>query len=202
MAIITVANLKAHLGLTDAVDDTPLTTAVNAANAMVVQRCRRSFDTDATATARIFRPVHNRYVVVNDIHTATDLVVKTDDDDDGTFETTIAAADYQLEPLNGVVDGESGWPYTAIRAVESDTFLMATRRASVQVTAKWGWAAVPGPVTQATLLVAARLFKRKDSPHGSVGFDEFALRVSREDPDVAAALEGMGHYRRDSVLFG
>jgi hypothetical protein len=72
------------------------------------------------------------------------------------------------------------------------------RLARVQVTGTWGWPAVPVDVKQACLLLAARLFIRKESPQGVAGFGEFgAIRVRSADPDVVALLEP---YRRNAVL--
>ncbi|MDX2921298.1 hypothetical protein PV370_25695, partial [Streptomyces sp. NE06-03C] len=64
--------------------------------------------------------------------------------------------------------------------------------AGVQVTARWGWPAVPDEIVQATLIQAARLYKRKDSPEGVTGSAEWGVvRLSRRDPDVWALIE---HY--------
>jgi hypothetical protein len=68
----------------------------------------------------------------------------------------------------------------------------------VQVTAAWGWSADPAAVVNATLIQAARIFKRRTSPEGVVGgFQDFgAVRVSsRMDPDV---MDLLAPYRRAS----
>lgn len=60
---------------------------------------------------------------------------------------------------------------------------------TVQVTARFGWSAVPYQVNEATILKAASLFKRKDAPFGVAGFNEFgAVRITRKDPDVLELL--------------
>jgi hypothetical protein len=68
-------------------------------------------------------------------------------------------------------------------------------QALVQVTAVFGWPAIPEPVTQATIIQASRIFKRYDSPLGVAGFGDLgAIRVSRYlDPDMAQLVEP---YRR------
>jgi hypothetical protein len=59
----------------------------------------------------------------------------------------------------------------------------------LQVTALWGWPAVPDEIEQATALYAARLYRRKDSPQGVIGGGDFGpVRVSRIDPDVEALI--------------
>lgn len=192
MAIITDANLKTHLGNIGTQHDSVVTFAVNAANQAIVQYCGRDFDKVALAseTARVFRPRTDVRAVVDDFWSTTNLVVKTDDDDDGTYETTWASTDYQLEPLNGRANGITV-PYYRIIAVADRRFPTSNLRTSVQVTAAWGWTAVPAAVTEATLIKAARLFHRKDSPQGVAGFDQFgAVRLSKsEDSDVMSLLD-------------
>ena len=197
MPIITDTNLKAFLkpgGLTGAQNDTVVTWAVNAANQAVVQYCARNFDkvAEGAETARVYYPDDACRVVVDDLWSTLNLVVKTDEGDDGTYETTwTVVTDYQLEPLNGRED-DIAVPYYQIDAVGfSRRFPTRNRRPSVQVTAAWGWTAVPAAVTQAALIKAARLFHRKDSPQGVAGFDNFgAVRLSKsEDGDVMSLLE-------------
>lgn len=188
MAIITATDLKAHVGFNDSTDDTTITNAVNAVNQAIVHHCGRTFDDAGSATARVFWADTGRLVEVNDFHTTTGLVVKTDEGDDGTYETTWASTDYVLEPLNQL-DGGITVPYQRIRAVESRTFPTLGRRPRVEVTARWGWASVPADVKLAALIQGARLWKRKDSPEGVAGFGEFGVvRVNRIDPDVADLL--------------
>jgi hypothetical protein len=192
---ITLAVLKASLGISDTVDDTALEQAVEAASRAIDGHCSRRFWTDSTATARVFYPDTPYVCRVDEFHTTTDLAVKTDTGDDGTYEQTWASSDYQLEPLNGVADGREGVPYRQVRAVGDYTFptTNASNRAPVQVTAKWGWAAVPEPVQQACLLLAAELFKRKDAPFGVAGFGDFGAVRIREDARVMSML---APYRR------
>lgn len=191
MAIITDANLKAHLGITGTQHDTIITNAANAANQAVVQFCGRTFDTTTVGseTARVYRPENRCLVLTDDFHDTTNLVVKTDEGDDGTYETTWTIDDdFQTEPLNQLENGVTV-PYYRIVAVESRLFPTTNRRPSVQVTAAWGWASVPGAVFEAALIKAARLFHRKDSPQGVAGFNEFgAVKLSSRDDDIMSLL--------------
>lgn len=60
---------------------------------------------------------------------------------------------------------------------------------SVQVTARWGWPTIPSQIEMAARLLAARLYRRKDSPQGVItSADWGAVRVSRTDPDIHALL--------------
>lgn len=185
---VTLADAKSALGLSADADDYELEGAVNAASRAIDHHCRRRFYRDATATARTYTP-RNGYVEVDDFWTTTDLAIATDSAADGTFATTWATTDYQLEPLNGVVDGMSGWPYSIIRQIGAYTFPTSWISVPVRVTAKWGWASTPPEVRQAALIKAIRLFKRKESPYGVAGFGEFGVVRLREDPDVVSLIE-------------
>lgn len=193
MAIITTSDLKTHLGITDTTDDTTLGIAVNAANQAVVEHCGRTFDKTATgsASARTYRAANAVRLTIDDTWETSVLVVKTDEGDDGVYETTWTIdTDYILEPAGGLQHGQS-WPYTTLIAVGAKMFPTWTRRPGVQVTAAWGWVSVPAAVFTATLIQAARTWKRRTSPEGVLsGWAEFgAVRISRQmDPDVAALL--------------
>lgn len=166
--------------------------------------CHRQFNKTDTATARVYGHasaglgvLSPRVAIVDDFHTTTGLVIATDTGDDGSFATTWASTDYQLEPLNGIVDGETGWPYWLIRAVGSQTFPTSTRRAPLQVTAKWGWAAVPTPAKEAWLVVGAETASLPEAKFGVAGNAEWGVARVRANPMAMAMLNP---YRRDAVL--
>ncbi|HEY9418391.1 MAG TPA: hypothetical protein VIQ30_26815 [Pseudonocardia sp.] len=190
--------LKARIDIPDTDDDARLDDALAAASREIETWCDRQFNKATTATARVFQPLHMATVLVDDFHTITDLTIATDSGDDGTYGTAWAAGDYELEPVNGMVSGQSGWPYYRIRAVGSHAFPRCNRRRStVQVTAQWGWAAVPGPVKEACLVIASELFKLGDAPFGVAGFGEFgAVRVHMN----SRAQSLLAPYRRNPVL--
>lgn len=188
--------MKTRLGIGDTDEDDEIDNAVNAASRFIDQHCRRRFYQDGSASARTYygRPTPARgfptFVEVDDFHTTTGLVVKTDTSDDGTFDTTWSSDEYQLEPLNGVVDGIEGWPYTRLVAVKQRDFPYWGDRARVEITADWGWASVPPEIGEACRIQAARIFRRKATPEGIAGgFEVGAVRVSsRVDPDVEQLL--------------
>lgn len=192
---ITLPELKDRLDIGDTEDDTVLTSAITAASRGVDHYCRRQFNQTTTASARTYYPTHSRLVIVHDFHTVTGLLVKTDTDDTGTFDATWAATDYQLEPLDGIVDGVEGFPFWKVRAVDSELF-PAAHRATVQVTAQWGWSAVPGPVKEATFIVAQDIAKLKDTAFGVGGFAEYGRIRARENPHASMQLMP---YRRNAV---
>ncbi len=165
--------------------------AVTASSRAIDHFCGRRFWADATAVARVYRPTDPTLAWVDDISTTTGLVVATDTTGDGAYDTVWDAGDYELEPPNADAGG-GAYAWWRIAATGAKTFpaVGRSRRTSLQVTAAFGWSAVPVEIEQACLLKAASLFKRKDAPFGVAGFGEFGpVRISRRmDPDVAELL--------------
>jgi len=190
MAIVngycTLAEIKASARISDSVDDSLLELAVESASRMVDSYTQRYFYNAGTAT-RLFAPQDSYVAEIDDLVSLTTL--QTSDGDN--FGTTWAAKDYQLEPLNGAVDGLTGHPATRIRAVDDFLFNVLDGEATVRVIGTWGWSAVPVAVKQATVIQAARIFKRNDSPLGIAGFGEMgAVRVGVQlDPDVKHLID-------------
>lgn len=185
-----LAEVKAAARISDTMDDSLLEIAIESASRAIDGHTHRNFYVAGTAaTARVFTATNSDFVWVDDFASTTGFVLATSDNLDATYSTTWVAADYQLEPLNGVSEGVS-WPYTRIRSTGNKGFPYGSSLAGVQVTARWGWTAVPTAVKQACIILAGRQFKRYDSPLGVAGFGDLgAMRVSRVDPDVATLIE-------------
>ena len=188
----TLAQVKAALRISDAVDDSLLEMAVESASRAIDGHAGRYFYSTGTAT-RYYAAEDSFITQIDDI-SGTALVLETSSAGDGVFDTTWSPIDYQLEPLNGNVDGLAV-PYTRIRAVENYLFPVEADQALVKVTAVFGWASVPIAITQACIIQASRIFKRLDSPLGVAGFGDLgAISVTRDiDPDVAQLV---APYRR------
>lgn len=200
--LVTKTQLKAILGIptADTTDDARLEAACDAATQQVQAECGRQFVQDSTATARVFVASSALYVEVDDFQTTSGLVVKTDDDNNGVFETTWASTDYQLEPLNGRLEGQA-WPYTQLRAIEARYWPRWRGQALVQVTARWGWATIPAPVKQAAEIQALSIFKSADAPLGVAGFGDIGVvRLRQAMHPVAMSL--LSQYKREPVMVG
>ena len=95
-----------------------------------------------------------------------------------------------------VVSGVAGWPYRRLRAVGSYRFPVSAEH-RVQVTAQWGWAAVPTAIEQACLVQASKVYHFRHTPQGLVGLEDgSAARESGLDARARVALEP---YRRRFV---
>lgn len=182
-----LATVKTSLGLGVADDrDDLIEQAIAAASRMIDERCGRRFYADTTATARTFTALDRHATVgdaqsvrVDDIATGDDLTVETKTSFAGTWTAVTGA---ELGPDNADVLGR---PWTEI--VYSAGWIGDTSK--IRVTARWGWPGVPDGVTQAAALLAARLYRRKDSPQGVLGSADWGvIRVSRFDPDVESLI--------------
>ena len=196
----TLAQVKRRLNIPTATtaDDTDIEEAIESASREIDKHCGRRFYADAAATARTYYPDKPCRATVDDFYETAALVVKIDSADDGTYGTTLTLnTDYILKPLNGVVDGESGWPYWKIELVGSALFPTWTRRPSIQVTAKWGWSAVPKPVYEACRIIAAANYYLKDVKFGSAGVADLGIVRVTDNPTAAAKVRP---YRLHSVL--
>lgn len=149
--------------------------------------CGRRFYRDSAAVARTLQPRlrtvrtgDGDLLLIDDLATTSGLIVEV-----GSVATGwTAVASYETSPDTALYDG---WPVTGLLAAAGTWSPTATSRA--RITGRWGWPSIPDVVVQATLMQAARLYRRKDSPEGVSGSSEWGLiRVPNMDPDVRALL--------------
>ena len=180
----TLAQIKASAGITDTVDDVLLELAVEAASREIDGATERQFF--QTTTTRVYAPRDSFIADIDDLVSHTHI--KTSTAADGVFDETWTSTDYQLEPLNGIVGG-IGTPRNIIRAIGDYTFPVVGGEATIEVAGTFGFASVPTQITQATVLLGSRIFKRNDSPLGVAGFGDIGvIRVGRLDPDVEVMI--------------
>ncbi len=191
---VTLSEVKAYLRITDSVDDTMLEQIVESASRSIDRIANRRFYLDANASARTYRLIGNLRVQVDDFGTTSGLVVKTDPDDTGVYQTTFTLnSDYIVEPTNALAKSR---PFTTITIVGGTAFsLPVNYRPQVEVTARWGWPSVPDDIVEATLILSADLYKRRDSVGGVLGLSELgAIRMSPLGRDISAMVRA---YRRE-----
>ena len=193
---VEVEELASWLRISSSESANELTVAATAAAAAIESFCGWTFDEAATTeTARVFPARWADLIYIDPMAVDTGLAIAVDTSDDGTFNQTWAAADYQLEPLNQRRAGLSDHPYFRVRAIETKSFPIG-KRATVQVTARWGWTTVPEPVQAATLMHAARLHARRNTVAGIATGEALPTRMAMGlDADVRSLL--MPYQRQD-----
>jgi len=173
--------------------DTRLEVAIQSASRQVDAFCGRRFWQDGSVVAREYFTEDTRCVYVDDISTSTGLIVKVDFDEDGTFEQTLTlGTDFLLMPRNADKEYPVR-PWTELVGVSQGVnWFPATTsgRPGVQVTAKFGWPAIPDDVAKACLIQATMLYKASDAAFGAVqlSIDAPALRVGQRLNPLAAGL--------------
>jgi hypothetical protein len=171
-----LAALKERLGIEAADDsrDTLLTSALAASSRGINKVTGRRFWLDDTATPRVFRLAGR----VDDIGNVDALVVET-----GSGSSWTPIPGYETQPDNALAEGK---PITGLLRLGR----WGTYTSRVRITTRWGYPAEPEDITEASLIQASRLYKRKDSPEGIIGSAEWGVRnLSRRDPDVWALIE-------------
>lgn len=165
--------------------------AVAATSRAIDKYCGRRFWQDPAPVAREYEVWDScGPAYVDDISTTAGLIVKVDGSGSGLFSTTWASTDYQLRPLNADADG-GAYSWRQIAPLGGRYFPPPiSGRTNLQVTARWGWSAIPDGVIEAAILKATALFERRNAPFGVAGFAEFgAVRITRKDPDVIELLD-------------
>ncbi len=183
----TLAEVKAALRLTDNVDDTLLENAIESASRRIDGYTGRFFY--KTSQTAITMYPYNEYLLFFPADVATNsITIKIDTTANGTYATTLVqGVDYLLEPTDTVLQSR---PYLNARMVGGATFPLFVTPSfpTVQVTAQWGWNAIPDDVNQACVLLAMRQFARLNAALGVVGFADMAITVRAVDPDVRDLL--------------
>lgn len=185
-----LAELKDRLKITDSDRDARLARNLAAASRSIDKTCGRRFYLDPAPVARILNPRSRTvldedgwHLLTADIGDVAGLVVQTGRTPAWSDITTQVEAEptdalEQLQPVTSLLRIGGVWPSGGGQRV--------------QVTARWGWPAVPDEVREATALLANRLFKRTDSPEGVLGSSEWGVvRLSRKDPDAYGLIENL-----------
>ena len=181
----TLTLVKAQLGIDDGQDDVLIQAALDATTTNINERTGRpgtGFNLASAPSARVFWPTHPALLSIDDVSDPATMSVSTGQV--GNFTNPVTADNFHCLPDNALVEGR---PVECLEHYWS--YWPTWPSVGVQITAVWGWPAVPADVIEAQLIWCSRLFKRKDSPDGIAGASDFGpIRVGRMDPDVADML--------------
>jgi hypothetical protein len=155
-AYATVDEYKARVGKTTSGDDTVLAAQLLTVSRQIDKECERFFGQDAAAVDRLYDGNGLTRLYVDDIASLTELAVKVDLDGDWDFgdtdEVLTKDTHFWLGPVNADKGSEPGpWRCLDIIPGNGRLSLWPERPRSVQVTALFGWPAVPGAVKELTV---------------------------------------------------
>lgn len=187
----TLGDLKARLGVDDTDDDIGLMQVIDAVSRLIDKETKRRFYTTSSNESRYYSPKYaDMLFLPDDVLSIAATGMQSDDDADGTVETTWASTDYDLLPYNASLDGK---PYTHIEITSNGSYAFPVGKKTVMITGKFGYCTIanlPSLIREACLLQCERIWKRKDAPFGVAGTPELGMLRLQErlDPDVQVML--------------
>ena len=206
---ITLQELQGHLhssGMpTTFTDDDKvnMNLAIDAISRLVDEHYNTTFY--SRTETRYFTAQFDDLLYVDDLISVATL--KTDDDYDGTYEVTWSSSDYWLEPRNAraKVNEADKKPYRQIRINSNGDYAFPTTEYAVEIVGEWGYTdgidgsdeptQVPPFVKNAVLLMANRVYSRKDAIFGVAGTPQLGVMTVRakiqEDTDIQKLLSGI-----------
>ncbi len=142
----------------------------------------------AAATARQFLATSTTQVFIDDCYEAP-TAVAIDAAADGLYSTSWVAANYILgrAPIDAVAPDDR--PYATILAAPGYGFPCIARYTNVQVTARWGWAAVPSGVKSACRRLAHLQYEARNAPFGAAGTPDTGYIRIRDDKLACQLLD-------------
>jgi hypothetical protein len=197
MSYATLAEFKSAIGISDSADDQALQSVLDATDALIDLYTDRKQGFGTATETRYYTAEDYKYVLVDDLVSITTLT--TDDDGNGTYETTWTVnTDYNLAPGNAALDG---WPYNEIdvsvtwpRNFPRDVYR------GVKVVGVFGWPSVPQAVKQAAIIQAGAVWMSRSAPAAVVGSADLGglIRMTRAlHPEAQVLLEA---YRKREGL--
>jgi len=188
-AYATIPDLKARLDIDDSEDDTYLGGILEAVSRSVDDYTGHRFYVNATDETRVYTvQSSSTFECPNPIVSLTSL--KTDTTNNGTFDRTWAAADYELWPWNAATDSK---PYTEIRVAEDSSgngYTFETTPRGLQLVGVFGyWTSVPPVIKEATIREARLWYLEGESPTGMQN-EELGTSTAGDSP-LSAGVKRM-----------
>lgn len=167
---VSLEEFKVHLrNELGGVDNDELQEALDSATEAINDHCGRTFTAAGSASARVYVPTLTPTLFIDDATTVTAVTV------DGS---ALASTDYQKEPLNGLINGQTV-PYTRLVRLGGYRWDSTTdnAKAVISVTATWGWSATPSRVVTACRILAKEIAETRNQAGGYVDLGDVAARA-------------------------
>lgn len=182
---ITRERLKEAVGSRNEVHDNDFDRAIGSASRKIDEWTGRYFYQDTAPSDRVAYAADRTFVCVGDFDSTVGMVVKTDDDGDGIFETTWDSSEWQAEPHVRY----NFKPFTKISTTtRTREFPFWSRRPLIEVTATWGWGIIPPQVEQACEYMAILFYRGKDQYGASIGLMDETEKLTADPLKIAKEL--------------
>lgn len=190
---LTEIELKTYVRSELTTEDSVYTAAINTAEGIFDNACGRRFDVadPAVSTARTYIPSGGHVQLIHDAVAIVSVV------DNGAL--LVAGTDYQAQPLNALSQAGETVPYFALRRLgyyyrRWYNWYGIPNSASITVTARWGWQAIPSLVKESCKIIAKDVFnQRNTSGFGLVAITEAGGIGTRENRIVQEAVTAYQH---------
>lgn len=194
MSILTLPVFEDYIRNKVGAEDSAFTAgSLAAAEAALNSICQRQWvAATGPATAKVYVPSYAYVQPIHDCTAVTSVVV------DGA---TIDPNSYQLQPLNSVGWDGTSLPYDGIFRLSGGVWFPSTwGKATMTVTATWGWAAIPAQITEACKILAKSIIEVRNARGGVLNMTDFgAVRVPR---DIAVQVRSLINPFRRVEAFG
>jgi len=210
-AYATLAEYQARTNKNSSADSATVEALLDAVSRFFDSRCRRrdGFNLSDAVEARVYDAAvdnEGRLWLPDDVATATGLVVKVDLNADydyaDTDEQLTIDVDFWIGPYNAA-KGTEKRPYEWLRVHPNSTKLSAwpEQERAVEVTAKYGWPAVPGAIKEAVVAVTRSLVDLQVSG-GALTLQDIEQAVTI-DPKLSFLVKDIERqYKRPTALGG
>lgn len=136
-----------------------------------------------TSSARVFVPNGTPLLQIDDCVSVASVT------ENGM---AVPASAYQLEPLNGRGVAGEPLPYNLVRRLSDATWYTDYGRATVSISADWGWASIPALIRESCKIVAKDIYANRSVTFGIVAATEMASFAARSNVTVAKTVEQYG----------
>lgn len=190
MALFTTEELASYLRNEIPTEDyADLEGVASSTESLITKVSGRKWVVASGSSTRYYAPraLHQDLIRIHDCTSVTSVT------NDGTAVPVWASSTggYQLEPINGLDWAGESRPYESIRYIGS-RWKFDNYRATVAVTATWGWAAIPDQVVRAGYVIAKDMWEFRNAQNAA-GFEEFI------EAKAKMLLKG---YRREEAKAG
>lgn len=189
MSYASRAEFRAWVSADDVNDDSEIQMVLDAATRSIDRLCGRHFTLEVGVT-KTYTATNAWCLPVTDLVSVTSLTV--DADGTRTFGRTLTTANYELLPY---VDEAGLAPvrYQEVRILPTSSTGFAPGYLA-RITGNFGYVVgtqPPADVKMACAILAARLWKRRETPLGALSIPDLGTfqQIRKTDPDVATLLE-------------
>lgn len=171
-----------------------LDSIIEAASQAINSHCQRSFVAygGGGATAQSYAPEEWAAGTVLNIRPCTTVTSITEDG------TTLSSTYWQAEPVSNLDATGRTVPFTSVRRIDGGTWLQTSGypgKASISITATWGWVSVPSEVETACRIVSTRIIDEQNTRGGLVDFGDFAAAARRHVSGLGDLLDDLRSVR-------